>query len=53
MADLVDKHADFPLGGVDASVMAIADRLGVDIVAAIDHRHFHAARRRGTERSLN
>jgi uncharacterized protein len=41
MADLVRQYADFPLGTADASVVAIAERLGV---ATIDHRHFRAVR---------
>jgi predicted nucleic acid-binding protein len=44
MADLVRTYADFPLGAVDASVVATAERLGATRVATIDHRHFHAIR---------
>jgi uncharacterized protein len=44
MADLVRQHADFPLGTADASVVAIAERLGATCVATIDHRHFQAVR---------
>ncbi|MDT3399714.1 PIN domain-containing protein [Streptomyces sp. B1866] len=40
MAELVLRYADFPLGGVDASVVAVAERLGVDRVATVDRRHF-------------
>lgn len=46
MADLVDQYADFPLGTTDASVVALAERLEVDEVATIDHRHFRAVRPR-------
>ena len=34
------QYADFPLGGVDASVIAVAERFGVDQVATLDRRHF-------------
>jgi uncharacterized protein len=44
MADLVTKYADFPLGAVDASVIAVAERLGVHEVATLDIRHFSAVR---------
>jgi predicted nucleic acid-binding protein len=37
---LVLRYADFPLGGVDASVIAVAERFGVDRVATLDRRHF-------------
>ncbi|MFD4830268.1 type II toxin-antitoxin system VapC family toxin [Streptomyces uncialis] len=40
MADLVIRYADFPLGGVDASVIAVAERFGAHRVATLDRRHF-------------
>ncbi|WP_406138882.1 type II toxin-antitoxin system VapC family toxin [Streptomyces sp. NBC_01089] len=40
MGELVLQYADFPLGGVDASVVAVAERFGVDHVATLDSRHF-------------
>jgi uncharacterized protein len=40
MAALVRQYADLPLGGTDASVVAVAERLGTADVATIDHRHF-------------
>jgi len=40
MADLVERYADLPLSAVDASVVACAERLGVDEVATVDRRHF-------------
>ncbi|MFI9565518.1 hypothetical protein [Streptomyces rishiriensis] len=40
MGELVLQYADFPLGGVDASVVAVAERFGVDRVAPLDRRHF-------------
>ncbi len=40
IAELVNRYRDLPLGTVDASVVACADRLGVDQVATVDRRHF-------------
>ena len=40
MGELVRFYADFPLGAVDASVLAVAERFGVDRVATLDRRHF-------------
>ena len=48
IADLVQKYADFPLGGADASVVALAERLGTSTIVTLDVRHFGAIRpRRG------
>lgn len=44
--ELVDTYDDFPLGTTDASVIAIAERLGVTEVATLDHRHFPNVRPR-------
>lgn len=44
IADLVQEYAEFPLGGTDASVIALAERLGTDIVITLDRRHFGAIR---------
>jgi uncharacterized protein len=44
--ELVDKYRDFPLGTVDATVVACAERLGIGDVATLDHRHFRAVRPR-------
>ncbi|WP_322766434.1 type II toxin-antitoxin system VapC family toxin [Frankia sp. Cr1] len=49
MADLVDRYADFPLGGVDASVIALAERLGVTEIATLDRRHFGVVRPKHVE----
>jgi predicted nucleic acid-binding protein len=38
--ELVRQYAGFPLGTTDASVIALAERLGVTEVATLDHRHF-------------
>ena len=42
IAELVEQYRDFPLGGTDASVVAVAERLDTDLVITLDHRHFGA-----------
>ena len=42
MAELVEKYSDFPLGGTDASVVALAERLDASLVLTLDRRHFAA-----------
>ncbi|WP_211234864.1 type II toxin-antitoxin system VapC family toxin [Glycomyces arizonensis] len=44
IAELVERYADLPPGALDASVAALAERLGVREVATIDHRHFNIVR---------
>ena len=44
MADLVERYRDLPLGTTDASVIAVAERLGVDEIATLDRRHFTVVR---------
>jgi uncharacterized protein len=44
IADLVEKYSDFPLGGTDASVAVLAERLGTDLIVTLDRRHFAAIR---------
>jgi predicted nucleic acid-binding protein len=44
MAELVRQYADFPLGSADASVIAVAERLGATTIATIDLRHFRAVK---------
>lgn len=46
MADLVEQYADLPLGAADASVVAIAERLGVTRIATVDRRDFGIVRPR-------
>jgi predicted nucleic acid-binding protein len=46
MAELVREYADFPLGGTDASLVALAERLGASIVITLARRHFGAVRPR-------
>lgn len=44
IAELVARYDDLPLGTTDASVIALAERLGVDEIATLDHRHFRVVR---------
>jgi predicted nucleic acid-binding protein len=44
IAELVARYRDLPLGTVDASVVAAAERLGIPQVATVDHRHFTVVR---------
>jgi uncharacterized protein len=46
MAELVRGYDDLPLGTTDASVIAVAERLGVREIATLDRRHFTAVRPR-------
>lgn len=45
-AELVRTYADLPLGAVDASVVAVAERLKLADVASLDHRHLTVVRPR-------
>lgn len=44
MADLAATYADLGLGGTDASIVAVAERLGITTVATFDRRHFTVVR---------
>jgi uncharacterized protein len=46
IADLVTQYGDFPLGGADASIVALAERLDIDTIVTLDDRHFRAVRPR-------
>lgn len=46
MAELVAEYDDLPLGITDASLVALAERLGVAELATTDRRHFAAVRPR-------
>lgn len=50
VAELLETYADLRIGTVDASVIAIAERLGVTTIATLDHRHFAPVRPRHVER---
>lgn len=41
---LVDQYDGLPLGGTDASVIAIAERLDHSRIATLDRRHFSVVR---------
>ena len=43
-ADLMSVYVDAPLGFVDASVVAMAERLGVTTILTTDRRHFSLVR---------
>ena len=44
IAELVARYRDLPLGTVDASVVATAERLDVTDIATVDRRHFSVVR---------
>jgi uncharacterized protein len=46
IAELVDEYADLPLGGTDASIVALAERLDAGMVITLDRRHFTVVRPR-------
>lgn len=50
VAELVETYLDLPLGLVDASVVAVAERLGQTRIASLDHRHLGVVRPRHCER---
>ncbi len=49
VAELVDQYADLDLGLVDASVIAVAERLAVSEIATLDRRDFTVVRPRHVE----
>jgi hypothetical protein len=46
IAALVERYAALPLGGTDASVIALAERLDTELVITLDRRDFGAVRPR-------
>lgn len=52
MAELVRQYGDLPLGTTDASVIAVAERLGITEIATLDHRHFTVVRSRHVKNLL-
>jgi predicted nucleic acid-binding protein len=44
IAELIDTYADLGLGGTDASLIAIAERLKLTTIATLDRRHFSVVR---------
>ena len=43
---LVERYQDFPLGGTDASVIALAERMDAPVVITLDRRHLAAVQPR-------
>ena len=44
IADLIETYADLGLGGTDASLVVLAERLNVTRIATLDRRHFTVVR---------
>ena len=44
IAELIDRYANLGLGGTDASLIVIAERLGITRIATLDRRHFGVVR---------
>jgi predicted nucleic acid-binding protein len=44
VVDLTEQYADLPLGVVDASVVALAERHRAESIATLDRRHFSVVR---------
>jgi predicted nucleic acid-binding protein len=40
IAELVERYADLGLGGTDASLVAVAERLAITSIATLDRRDF-------------
>jgi uncharacterized protein len=49
MAELVEEYAALELGGTDASVIALAERLDASMIITLDRRHFAAVAPRRRE----
>lgn len=49
IARLLERYSDFDIGAADASVVTLAETLGAETIATIDHRHFRAIRPRHVE----
>jgi len=44
MAELAERYGDLGLGGTDASLVALAERLGLTTLTTFDRRHFTVVR---------
>ncbi len=44
IAVLIDEYDDLPLGGTDASLVALAERAQQSVIATLDQRHFSVVR---------
>jgi hypothetical protein len=49
IAELVSRYRDLPLGTVDSSVVATAERLRITGIATVDRRHFSIVRPNHTD----
>jgi len=49
ISDLMEQYLDLPLGMVDASVVALAERREHTVIATLDQRHFRAVRPKHVE----
>lgn len=49
IAELVATYRDLPLGTVDGSIVAAAERLDITDIATVDRRHFGVVRPRHAE----
>ena len=47
-SELVIQYRDMPLGTTDATVLALAERFGINDIATLDRRHFTVVRPRHT-----
>jgi predicted nucleic acid-binding protein len=47
VVELVKRYADLPLGYVDATLVAVAERVGARTLLTTDRRHFGVVRGRG------
>jgi predicted nucleic acid-binding protein len=45
-AELIEQYADSDIGFVDASIIAVAERLSITHILTLDHRHFSMVRPR-------
>ncbi|HEX9696605.1 MAG TPA: PIN domain-containing protein [Actinomycetota bacterium] len=50
IGELVERYGDLRLGTVDASIVSLAERLGITTIATLDHRHFSVVRPAHTDR---
>lgn len=44
IAELTEKYVDLPLGVVDASIVALAERHRAEVIASFDHRRLSVVR---------
>jgi len=49
IAELMEEYLDLPLGMVDASIIALAERRDLEVIATLDERHFRVVRPRHTQ----